>query len=351
MKRKVYIGLIFLGLFTLILFFTLTRSVSVTDLHSAYLYDPIPQDRSERIWRDIQFEKFRVSDDFISSSHMRYGQDGFIYVADNNERVVKQFDSDGNQRAVFGKGEGRGPGEFLIIIDILLDLSGNLWVLDGRNARITIFNTKDQEDWKVMGFSELFEKVIPVGNDEYWFEPRFGMQMRKYTLSDEYIGMVQALVDDPPLWSIVLAGFYAVSPNNDVIQSQYFTNQIIKYSPDGELLFARKAIEDPELPKIDPYYANDVARINTVDITTRQQISINPQVVSNTIQIYVLQRDEKNRTWHQGFMDVYDLENGDYLYSYELPERFESVAVSEQYFAGVSEELGRLVVWEMKSDE
>lgn len=347
MRQRIFISIIFAGLFFVVLFFLLTRSNTATDLEKAFIIPPAQQHVNERNWNEIFFEIAGVSEEFISSSHMRFGEDDYIYVADNDKKVVKQFDINGNLINSFGNGEGRGPGEFLIIIDILLDQSGYLWVLDDRNSRITVFNTEDKDDWRLMDFSEMFNKVLPVGQDEYWLETRFDIQMKKYTLAGEYIGEVEPIVDDPPLWAFVLEGFYALAPNGDVVQSQYYTNNLVKYSRDGELIYFRKSVESPGLPEINPHFANDVGRFNTVDRSSSVQITDGPHVTNETIHLFVYQRDKEE--WQPGFIDVYDLENGDYLFSYELPERVESVAISKNYLAGISEDLGKLVVWKMNS--
>tara|TARA_R110000868_G_scaffold238206_1_gene492712 strand:+ start:364 stop:1410 length:1047 start_codon:yes stop_codon:yes gene_type:complete len=345
MSKRFYV-LLFLGvLFGLILGFILIRSNKTTDLNKEFVQLPVPQDFNSRTWKDIRFKKNGISEGFISSLHMRISQNNYVFVADNNEKVINQFNLDGKLKQSFGKGEGRGPGEFLGIIDIMIDQSGNIWGLDDRNNTVTVFDVNDSENFEVLNFPEVFNRVIPAGNNSYWLERKFDNQMKKYSLSGEYLGDAEAIVETPTLWSFVLESYAALTLDGSVIQSQYHTNLFLKYSKEGKILFFREPIEFLGYPKIDPYYANEVGKMNTVDFTSWKQITRNPQVVNNTIQLFVHQKVGNRDNWRKGFMDVYSLENGDYLYSYELPERLESVAISSDYLAGISEELGKVVVW------
>ncbi|MEX0610271.1 MAG: 6-bladed beta-propeller [Balneolaceae bacterium] len=347
MKRSWFITSVFIALFFLILTFILTRSKRATDLEKAFLQQPVPQSVEDRIWKEMEFEKIGISTEFISSLHMRFGQGRHIYVADNNEKVVKQFDLKGELIHSFGKGEGKGPGEFLVIIDIMIDQAGNLWALDGRNNRVTIFNTEKEEDWKILNFPEVFIRVIPVGSEGYWLERRFDNQMKKHMLSGEYVNDAEAIVDAPSLWSFVLESYSALAPDGSVVQSQFHTNMFLKFSQKGKLLYFRKPIDHKGLPDIEPYYANEVGHMNTVNFSSWEQTTQNPQVVNNTIQLFVHQKIKNSDEWHAGFIDVYNLEDGNYLYSYELPERLEAVTRSGNHLAGISEELGKIMIWKL----
>ena len=333
--------------FLFVLSFVILRDKRITDLESAYLVQPIQQDANERVWKNFNFEVIGASTEFISSSHMRFDEKGYIYVADNDDKTIKRFDVYGDLSKTYGKGEGRGPGEFLTIIDLHISEKNTLWIVDDRNNRVTIYDTENQEKWNILNLDYAFNKILPIGTDYYWAEKKFNNQMEIYQNSGQLIGKVDPIVNDPRLWSYVLEGFYALVPNGGVVQSQYHTNKIVGYSKNGEVIFFREPIEFLGLPEIDPHYANDVAKINTVDFSSWLQVTSDPHVNDNFLYVFVKKKDGRTNEWGAGFIDVYDLNAGDYQYSFKLPESLEAMAVSDAYIAGISEELGRLMIWKL----
>lgn len=346
MSKSIKILFLFIVFFICVLLFFTFRSNKVTDLDSAFISPPVSQELTKRNWKDLVFKEVGNSEDFIYSHHMRFDNKDQIYIADNDLKLIKKFDIEGNLIDVLGKGEGRGPEEFLIIVDLFVDNQNNIWALDDRNNRATIFR-EDSLKVDILDFSKVFNRVIPINRNEYWFQERFNNLIKIYNSNDQQIGQTEKIVSDPELWSFVLESFAALAPNNDVILSQYHTNLFIKYSKNGDVVYFRKPIEFSGFPKIDPYYANEVGTINTVDFSSWKQITKNPQIVGNTIQFHINKKEIGSEDWDKFFVDVYDLKNGNYLYSYDLPERLQSLAISTGHLAGISEEQGNLKVWKI----
>jgi hypothetical protein len=65
---------------------------------------------------------------------------GRIFVLDRQAREVRIFNSAGAHVRSFGR-EGRGPGEFLDPIALVLSRDASLWVVDPGNARFAVFDT------------------------------------------------------------------------------------------------------------------------------------------------------------------------------------------------------------------
>jgi hypothetical protein len=347
MKNKILLSIAFIILFISIIIFISSRKSKVTDLDAAFIEQPTPQKIEKRIWRSINFEEIGKSDEFISSLHMHFGYDNKIYVADNNVKALKKFDLNGILIKSIGKNEGRGPEEFSIIVDILNDRLGRIWIMDDQNNRATIYNSKNDTISKIIDFPFVFNRIVPIDDSEYWVQKRFDNQLQKYSLSGQHIEDLHPIVDDPELWSFVLESYSALASDGSVIQSQYHTNMFLRYSKEGKIIYYREPIIFLGLPNIDPYYANEVGIMNTVDFSSWKQITRNPQVVDTSIHLFVHQKMAETDKWKQGFIDVYNLNNGDYLYSYELPESLESIAVSKNHIAGISEKQGKLIVWRL----
>jgi hypothetical protein len=65
---------------------------------------------------------------------------GRVWVADAQQHEIRVFGPDGRHVRSFGR-RGGGPGEFLGIAGMDWGPGGNLWVLDGGNARFAVYDT------------------------------------------------------------------------------------------------------------------------------------------------------------------------------------------------------------------
>lgn len=70
---------------------------------------------------------------------LEVGADGSVFVLDALHRTVRVFDQTGEELRSFGR-RGEGPGELEGPARLLWGPSGNLWVLDLGNARLTVFS-------------------------------------------------------------------------------------------------------------------------------------------------------------------------------------------------------------------
>ena len=81
--------------------------------------------------------------DFDHPAGIAAGPEGEIWVVDQNNDRIQEFDASGEFLSQFGS-SGSGPGEFGRPTDIAIDSSGNLWVTDAENDRIEKFDTEGE---------------------------------------------------------------------------------------------------------------------------------------------------------------------------------------------------------------
>ncbi len=88
---------------------------------------------------------------------------GGVYLADYHGNRVLHFDSLGHLAWSFGR-KGSGPGEFSRIRDLKVDARGRIWVLDQRNARLTVVDPAGQGERMVplTDLSEAPQGVVPL---------------------------------------------------------------------------------------------------------------------------------------------------------------------------------------------
>lgn len=70
---------------------------------------------------------------------LELGDDGAVWVLDGLNRTIRVFDQAGNEILAFGR-RGRGPGELEQPVGLLRSPDGNIWVFDRGNGRLTVFS-------------------------------------------------------------------------------------------------------------------------------------------------------------------------------------------------------------------
>ena len=82
---------------------------------------------------------FDISHDFANPSDVAVSENGNIYVLDGVNNKVKVFNTRGEYITSFGR-TGSGEGEFSQPLGIDLDSSGNIYIADSGNHRVQILN-------------------------------------------------------------------------------------------------------------------------------------------------------------------------------------------------------------------
>jgi len=77
--------------------------------------------------------------DFGRIAALQVDKAGTIYVFEQTEHQLRVFGQDGKLRRTYGR-RGAGPGEFQGVIGMAVSPGGGLWIVDGVNARYTVFD-------------------------------------------------------------------------------------------------------------------------------------------------------------------------------------------------------------------
>jgi hypothetical protein len=325
-----------------------------TDLQKAYLIQPAEQHQPERSWKDIHFEILAESDElFGTATSLFFMGDGVLF-GDHEEMVVRKFDLEAGETAVFGEGRGSGPGEFQNFYNsIFPDSDGNIWVNDMSNARITIVNTATGE-WEISDHHMSVRHAIPLDEGRYLADHFAEEAQVLYSSDHQRITGFEPFLENPQNWDILMQGAYAVADDFNIIRANYFTGDILKYSPGGDLIYFRRPVEP--LPAIsvrledNPNDIRDKAEIFRLQYFT-EGISLTGDEVHLLISRLGENRAEGEWDRIRDVVDVYDIERGDYLYSYRLPEEVQIFAVQDSLMAAVSDETGHLVIWQMRTSD
>lgn len=98
---------------------------------------------------------FEISDQLNKPSDVSVSNEGLIYVVDGVNHRIKIFNQKGRFVSSFGR-EGSGRGEFRFPLGIDLDNSGKVYIADSGNQRVQIFSAKG---------SYIAEMKIPSKNN------------------------------------------------------------------------------------------------------------------------------------------------------------------------------------------
>jgi hypothetical protein len=91
---------------------------------------------------------------------VRVTEDGFVYVLDWGDTCIRIFDAKGKFVRQVGR-KGQGPGDFDTPCWFDIDLQGGIFVLDGRNMRVSRFD----RDGKFLGSFRLEKFADPIRLD------------------------------------------------------------------------------------------------------------------------------------------------------------------------------------------
>ncbi len=336
--------LVAVSIFTWIFF----KNKSITDLYKAYSVQPDVQNVSDRSWLDIDLLlEHSDSTSLVSPAFLTSINDGFFYVADMGDFTIKKIDETGNIAQKFGKGEGRGPGEFLSVRSLHVNKKGQVWIADERNGAVTIF--EQDGTWHIHHPRTMSSGVVSLDSDNYVLRSRFNSQLYINSLNDSTSNLTSPLLNEEgSLWASVMQPLVIKADSSKFLRINMHTNDFVKYNRMGEIIYFRKNINNLDLNdlNIDPpkrYLDDQDIQFNEVSDYSYTPRSIDAQILDQ--QIHILTSFFNKQTEIVNIVDIYDVETGDYKFSYQLPESLYGFAISNNFIAGITREEQTLKIW------
>jgi len=259
-----------------------------------------------------------------------------IYVLDAATQQIRQFSHQGIEQQSYGAGHGLGPGQHQHIVGFGVTSKGEVITGDTAARRISIFNASGtfqrsmHPDKAMLRFGLTEEKkavYLTVPTAVYFND------IEKGTSSEG-----ETLVEDPIKWAGALDGGLRGDARGGVIQFAFYYDVMIRWTPDGSIDYIRNMIgsyPDTPLENINMGY-----RVDTQDARYRVN---DVSVTKDNIHVLVIFLKE-NSNAH--VVDVYNVDGGDYKYSYKLPEYSRGIGVSGNNIVGLKDTT--FAVWERK---
>jgi len=327
--------------------FVTDRSPKPVDLHTALLTGdraPKAQPTTVRVWQKPTFEK-TVSLDSTSLKdpvQMRAQNNANIFVLDWQDLRIKEFSPDGKLLRAFGEEVGH-PGAFANPTGFAMDSGGNLWVCDIKQHRIGVFNA-DGSKRTIKPQNNVY-RIAAVGDAMMMMDtPVQNKFFETYDLSGKQLKSFGELLEDQPDKGIVLDGdIVADVENRGMIYGARYLGIIGAYDAEGKQRFLIQTIDNVSQPLVSSFDGG----LRKVKPNSALPV-LSLSVLNN--ELYILSGVHPDGTTSQSgkVMDVYNKQDGHYLYSWELPADGQEAIVTSNYIYIRSAK--EITVWRFKSN-
>jgi hypothetical protein len=326
------------------------RSPEMAELPTAFLSGeraPKPQPTKVRVWRKPTFEKTAVlnSTSLKAPEKMGVNNSGNIFVLDWSDLRVKEFSPDGKLLRALGEEMGK-PGAFVNPTGFAMDSGGNLWVCDLKQQRIGVLNSDGSK--RTIKPQNTIYRIAAIGDRMMTMvAPAESRLFETYDLSGQQLNSFGELLEDQYNKGIILDGdIVADTENHGIIYGGTYLGIIGAYDTEGKQRFLVHTIDTVPQPTV--LYVNDaeIKKQKVKPDTSRPILSLS--VLDK--ELYVLSGVHSDGTAGPGgrVMDVYNKQDGQYLYSWELPAAGqEAIVVSNYIYIRSNKEV---TVWRFKSN-
>lgn len=324
--------------------FVTDRTPKTTELQTAFLSGahPATQPTTARVWRKPTFEKAAIlnSTSLKDPAKMLAGNSINIFILDWSDLRVKEFSPDGKLVRAFGEEVG-SPGAFANPTGFGLDSGGNMWVCDMKQKRIGVFNADGTKKsirpqntpYRVAAIGDkMIAMVTPVHSELFETYDSSGQQLKSFG----------ELVEDQSHKGLVLDGdIVSDAENHGFIYAGRYLGIIGAYDVEGKQRFLIQTIDNVTQPTMLQYEGGPR---KVKPNTTLPVLSLS--VLNN--ELYILSGVQPDGTSGGKVMDVYNKQDGHYLYSWELPAGGQEAIVASHYIYIRSDK--EVTVWSFKSD-
>lgn len=294
----------------------------------------------DRIWKASSFHKaLTVASgpgvQLFGPLQLKVDASEALYVLDLGDVTIKKFSPDGRYLATYGKGRGQGPGEFASLTDFVVGPTGEVWVADLSNGRLTVFAPGgevartlklEQPPYRLtFGGNGLFLMLAPVSDH------LFGL----YDGSAHLRRSFGTFLENQGRNAMVLDGWLVPGNEGGFVYAGYYDGLIAGYDAAGRQRFLAEALGRPPLPKM--------VRDGEKTWVDRDAPIVIYSLSATPGRIHLLST-YASALRKSGSVDTYDAGDGRYLFSRHIPEKCSGLVVSPRYTYTIDD--NRVTRWE-----
>lgn len=235
---------------------------------------------------------------------------GNVLVMDFSSRTVMRFNANGVLLNTYGRGYGQGPGELGgSLVDMRVIADNRVAVLELNERRLQIFDLDG-------GFVEtkLFQRGLATRFSQNSQGRTYFLNISgDFVLTTEFDGVRAGfgqLFESPqsPFTEVFLREGNIDAVGEDIVYVPMRTPVVLRYSPDGSQVFGTAT---PDLSAYSPPEVEEIA-IEGGRGARPSGVPINALISVDNSNIFV-------RSYIERAIDVYDVDNGAYKYSFSIP--------------------------------
>jgi len=289
----------------------------------------------DRVWRKaILINVFSTSERLFTPTLIKADRFGNAYVLDWADFKIKKFSPKGEFVGEYGRGKGNGPGEFLNPTDFVIDNEFNLWVNDpyagiitciGRDNNIRLTFRPKNIALKLC----LLQDKIAL-NRATPFDYLFDI----YDKSGNYnFSIVREILPEQSKFALLMGGYidcdfgeiyYAFDRLNYLIAVD-INNKVVKY--------IRKTIDDITPPEVK---IKETKSGPVMILGKDKEFSALSMNLAGGI-IYITSGKNWGVKDSITIVDAYSKDDGSYLYSFKIPEKFKYGYFDGRFYYGVKD--------------
>jgi hypothetical protein len=311
------------------------------EVHPTFLKDasPKPQPVGVRTWREYQFDKLLVIDSTAVAQPMVMQLDraGNIYILDWSDFRIKMFSPNGALVKTFGEGKG----SFTNPTDFAVGSTGEVWVCDPPQRKITGFNA-DGGVMRTISPQRAVDRITLADNRLIAMASPGGTTLFEiYSPSGERLKTFGELIENQPEYGIALDGNVIVDEERQrFFYGSLYAGMLAAYDIQGQQRFIAQTIDGISLPVVQ-------IMSRGIKVQSNSPLAIlGIRVLGD--QLYVLSGSTVSTDGNAKaqIMDVYDKRDGTYLFSFRLPLACSDILIQSDrlYTLGKDEVTG----WQFK---
>lgn len=311
----------------------------------------ISQDTDVRSWREADVQLVRSHSDGLFNPVRIVLNNDSTFVLDASDGYIKKIDHNSESVTQIGMGKGNGPGEFTFPFDFDIDSSGNFIVMDIAKRALIFLDSKG-EPMRTFQFGSASPTTLTAMDDNRvivmingnlegnssGFDGLFQMYNRESNELQLFSDFLTGTEKLPPLSGIEMA--FTGTLINDLDNLIFLPkniNHIIRMNQTGGISYARKTIDQAELPVVN-------STVNGATLSSESNTTnLDGFLIGNDLATWSKTGINK----HGGHViDFYNSSTGDYKYSINIPDlgAISGLAMDENLVSTINGD-GSVSVW------